>query len=110
MGKMRGMPSEIHPWAVLLKVGRLAAGSWSSGYRGAFKSTSGSLKVIPRGAFSKPPNGVATLRNIDLFTDTSVLVSAAGTLGSSFKFLAYMFIHTHTHARTFAFANCGDIP
>lgn len=73
---MRGMPSEIHPWAVLLKVGRLAVGSWSSGYRGAFKSTSGSLKVIPRGAFSKPPNGVATLRfNRDLITEASVLVS-----------------------------------
>lgn len=90
VGKMRGVPSEIHPWAILLKVGRLAVESWSSGYRGAFKSTSGSLKVIPRGAFSKPPNGVATLKNRDLITDTSVgFCSVAGTLDSFFKFLAY---------------------
>ncbi len=100
VGKMRDVPSEIHPWAVLLKVGRLAVGSWSSGNRGAFKSTSGSLKVIPRGAFSKPPNGVATLRNRDLITDTSVLVSVLllelWTVPLSFLHIC-LYTHTHTH-------------
>lgn len=61
VGIMRGTPSEIQPWAVRLKVGRLAVGSCSSGYFGGFRSISGTLKVIPRGAFSKPPYGVATL-------------------------------------------------
>lgn len=59
---MRWVPSDIHPWAVLLKVGRLIPGSWSSGYLGGFRSISESLKVIPLGALSKPPKGVATLQ------------------------------------------------
>lgn len=61
VGRIIGLPSDIQPWAVLLKVGRFTPGSWSSGYLGGFRSTSGSLKVIPLGAFSKPPKGVATL-------------------------------------------------
>jgi len=62
VGRIRWVPSDIHPWAVLLKVGRLIAGSLSSGYRGGFKSTSGSLKVMPLVVLSKPPKGVATLK------------------------------------------------
>lgn len=62
VGKMRETPSEIHPWAVRLKVGLLAVGSCSSGYLAGFRSISGTLKLIPRGAFSNPPYGVASLR------------------------------------------------
>lgn len=61
VGKIRWVPSDIHPWAVLLKVGRFNPASWSSGYLGGFRSTSGSLNVIPLETFSNPPNGVATL-------------------------------------------------
>lgn len=75
VGKMRGTPSEIQPWAVRLKVGRLAVGSCSSGYLGGFRSISGTLKVIPRGAFSNPPYGVATLTTEHSDLKSNVLFS-----------------------------------